>query len=96
MCEYCEMDKILKSCNFCGSAKMRISVSKEMQILEVQGEKEKFSLFKRQYCPRFDIKFCPMCGRNLKNDKCVAVGEIGLDANIAIDVLILDKRTTVV
>ena len=71
MCEYCERDKILKSCNFCGSAKMRISVSKEMQILEVQGEKEKFSLFKRQYCPRFDIKFCPMCGRNLKNDKCV-------------------------
>ena len=65
MCEYCEKGKIHKSCNFCGSAKMRISCSKEFNILEVQGDKEKFSLFKRQYCPRFDINYCPMCGRKL-------------------------------
>lgn len=65
MCEYCEKDKIHKSCNFCGSAKMRIICSKEDNILEVQGDKEKFSLFKRQYCPRFDINYCPMCGKKL-------------------------------
>lgn len=68
MCEYCEKDKIHKSCNFCGSAKMRISCSKEFNILEVQGDKEKFSLFKKQYCPRFDINYCPMCGRKLNEE----------------------------
>ena len=65
MCEYCEKRKLLKSCNFCGSAKMRISVSKEFNLLEVQGDENKFHLFIRIYCPRFDINYCPICGRKL-------------------------------
>jgi hypothetical protein len=65
MCKYCEENEIARSCNFAGSAKMRISESKEFNILEVQGDKEKFHLFKRIYCPRFDINYCPMCGRKL-------------------------------
>ncbi len=64
-CEYCGKGRIVKSCNFCGSAKMRISESKEFNILEVQGDEEKFHLFKRIYCPRFNINYCPMCGRKL-------------------------------
>lgn len=72
MCEYCEKDKrknkVIKSCNFCGSAKMVVSVSDNMTILEVQGDKEKFSLFKTYYCPRFDINYCPMCGRKLREE----------------------------
>ena len=61
--------KYIKVAIFCGSAKMRISCSKKFNILEVQGDKEKFSLFKRQYCPRFYINYCPICGRKLKEDK---------------------------
>lgn len=66
MCEYCEKNKIVKSCNFCGSAKMRISADKEMPLLEVQGDEKKFHLVKRIYCPRFDINYCPICGRDLR------------------------------
>lgn len=65
MCEYCEKDKLLRSANFCGSAKLRISISKEWTMLEVQGDENKFHLFKRIYCPRFTIYYCPMCGRKL-------------------------------
>ncbi len=68
MCEYCEKDKTHRSCNFAGSAQMRISISKEMTILEVKGDKEKFSLFKKIYMPRFDINYCPMCGRKLREE----------------------------
>ncbi len=66
MCEYCEKDKIHKSWNFCGSAKMRIYKN---GLLEVKGDENKFSLFKRIYCPRFEINYCPMCGRKLMKGK---------------------------
>lgn len=65
MCEYCEKGKILKSCNFCGSAKMIVSTSKEMNILDIYGDEKRFQIFKRIYRPRFDINYCPMCGRKL-------------------------------
>lgn len=68
MCEYCEKGKKVKSCNFCGSAKMKISVSNEMQILEIQGDEKKFNIFKRIYCPRFDINYCPFCGKKLNKE----------------------------
>ncbi len=61
MCEYCEKRKELKSCNFCGSATLSVSG----KILEVQGNEKKFNIFKKIYCPRFDINYCPMCGRKL-------------------------------
>ena len=61
MCEYCEKKKKLKSCNFCGSATLIISGN----VLDIYGDGNKFNIFKRIYRPRFDIKFCPMCGRRL-------------------------------
>jgi hypothetical protein len=68
MCEYCEKGKELRSCNFCGSAKMVISCSKEFNILDIWGDEGKFQIFKRIYRPRFDIKYCPMCGRKLGDE----------------------------
>lgn len=65
MCEYCEKQKELKSCNFCGSATMIVSVSENMSILDIYGDERKFNIFKRIYRPRFDINYCPMCGRKL-------------------------------
>lgn len=65
MCQYCEKRKELKSCNFCGSAKMIISVSENMRILDIYGDEKKFNIFKRIYRPRFDINYCPQCGRKL-------------------------------
>ena len=38
---------------------------KDIGMLEVQGNENTFKLFKRTYCPRFDIKYCPICGRKL-------------------------------
>lgn len=65
MCQYCEKRKELRSCNFCGSAKMIISVSENISILDIFGDEKKFNIFKRIYRPRFDINYCPMCGRKL-------------------------------
>ncbi len=59
MCEYCENKKELRSCNFCGSAKLKILG----RTLDIYGNN--FNMFKRIYRPRFDINFCPICGRKL-------------------------------
>ena len=64
-CEYCRKGKILKSCNFCGSANLKVSVSSTGSILDIWGDENKFHIFKRIYRPRFDINYCPMCGRKL-------------------------------
>lgn len=66
MCEFCEKGKLVKSSNFCGSAKIRIIESEEWNTLEVQGDENKFHLFKRIYCPRFDIYYCPMCRQKVR------------------------------
>lgn len=67
MCEYCEKQKEIKSCNFCGSAKAIISSSKDCKLLDIWGDESKFQIFKRIYRPRFDINYCPMCGRKLED-----------------------------
>ena len=64
-CEYCRKGKILKSCNFCGSANLKVIVSSTGSILDIWGDENKFHIFKRIYRPRFDINYCPMCGRKL-------------------------------
>lgn len=64
MCEYCEKRKEIKSCNFCGRAKMRI-VGAE---IDVSGDKEKIRWFRSIYAPAFKINYCPMCGRKLESD----------------------------
>lgn len=61
MCKYCEKREIIKSCNFGGSAKMIVSTSSEMNILDIYGDEKRFQIFKRIYRPRFDINYCPMC-----------------------------------
>lgn len=61
MCEFCENGKVIKSCNFCGEASMRLAGTS----IDVQGNEKKFSLFRRIYAPRFIIEHCPMCGRKL-------------------------------
>lgn len=61
MCEYCEKRKRLKSCNFCGGANLTILGD----VLDINGDKRKFNIFKRIYSPRFEINYCPMCGRKL-------------------------------
>lgn len=68
MCEYCEKGKELKSCNFCGNAKITIyknGFTENTGMLEIQGNENIFKFFKTIYCPRFDINYCPMCGRKL-------------------------------
>ena len=77
MCVYCERQTIVKSSNFCGSAKMRINEGKEFNILEIYGDEKKFNIFKRIYQPRFDIYYCPMCGRKLgeKYERKLLTGE---------------------
>ena len=68
MCEYCGKNKVLKSCNFAGSGEIRIynkGFEKGIGLLELQGDGVKAKIFKRLYCPRFDINYCPMCGRKL-------------------------------
>lgn len=64
MCEYCEKGKEIKSCNFCGRAKMRIVESE----IDVRGDKEKIRWFGSIYAPAFRISYCPMCGRELESD----------------------------
>ena len=64
MCEYCEKNKVLKSCNFAGSGEIRIyykGFEKGIGMLELQGDGMKAKIFKHLYCPRFDILYCPMC-----------------------------------
>lgn len=63
MCEYCKKNKKLKSNNFCGSATLIVSGD----ILDIYGDENKFNIFKRIYRPRFDINYCPMCGRRLRD-----------------------------
>lgn len=64
-CAYCEKGRLVRSSNFCGSAKMRIIEGKEFNTLDIYGDEKKFNIFKRIYQPRFDIYYCPMCGRKL-------------------------------
>lgn len=61
MCEYCEKKRILRSCNFCGSANLLIVSN----MIDVWGDEKRFHIFKRIYRPRFDINYCPMCGKRL-------------------------------
>lgn len=45
MCEYCEKEKALNSCNFCGDAKITIhkkGFQKYIGMLEVQGNEKTF------------------------------------------------------
>lgn len=65
MCQYCEEQKVLKSCNFCGSASLQITGD----FIDVYGDENKFKIFKRIYRPSFIIKYCPLCGRKLVEDK---------------------------
>lgn len=61
MCEYCEKRKELKSSNFCGSATMVVLG----ETLDIYGDEKRFNIFKRIYRPRFEINYCPMCGKKL-------------------------------
>lgn len=61
MCEYCEKKRELKSCNFCGSAGLFVSGD----TLDIYGDEKVFHIFKRIYRPRFEVNYCPMCGRKL-------------------------------
>ena len=68
MCEYCEKQKVLKSCNFAGGANVIIyknGFEDNIGMLEMQGDENVFKIFKKYYYPRFDINYCPMCGRQL-------------------------------
>ena len=67
MCMYCEENEILKSANFCGSAKAQIIG----YYLDIYGDEKKFNIFKRIYRPSFKINYCPICrkevGRVIEN-----------------------------
>lgn len=67
MCKFCEDNDILKSVNFCGNAKMRISCNKDYNYLDVYGDKKIFKVFEKYYNPSFIINYCPECGKNLNN-----------------------------
>ena len=64
MCEYCTGKRILTSNNFCGEAKMKIWNDGMLDLYEEGDMKMKF--FKKYYRPRFDVNYCPMCGKSLK------------------------------
>ena len=61
-CEYCEGKIKYRSSNFCGAAKLEILG----RYMDITGDKEKFSLFKRTYKPSFRIYYCPICGKKLE------------------------------
>lgn len=68
MCKYCEKGKQIISGNFAGGGKIRIynkGFDKGIGMLELQGDGTKAKIFKWLYCPRFDINYCPMCGKKL-------------------------------
>lgn len=68
MCEFCEKQKVIKSGNFCGGAKLVIhqtGFEDDIGMLELYGEETKFPIFKTIYRPRFDINYCPVCGKRL-------------------------------
>lgn len=74
MCEYCEEkrrnNKKIKCENFCGSVEMSIyhtGYEKNVGMLEIQCSNENIlrKIMRGKYCPRFTIKYCPMCGRIL-------------------------------
>lgn len=72
MCEYCEKNKVIRSCNFAGSGEIRVYKTKfeyNTGLLELQGNSAKARIFKKLYCPRFEINYCPMCGKKLVNTK---------------------------
>ena len=64
MCEYCNKQTEIQSCNFGGIAKARI-VGAEINVL---GDERKIKWFRTVYNPAFRIKYCPMCGRKLNTD----------------------------
>ena len=71
MCDFCEREILLPSCNFCGGAKLIIhqeGFESDIGMLELYGEECKFPIFRKVYRPRFDINFCPMCGKRLGKD----------------------------
>ena len=61
MCEYCEKQKEIQSCNFGGIAKARI-VGAE---INVWGDGSKIKWLRTVYNPSFKISYCLMCGRKL-------------------------------
>jgi hypothetical protein len=61
MCEYCEKGTEFNSSNFCGSARARILGNH----FDVRGDKKVIKWFERIYQPRFQINYCPMCGKKL-------------------------------
>ncbi len=61
MCMYCEENEILKSANFCGSAKAQIIG----YYLDIYGDEKKFNIFKRIYRPSFKINYCPICRKEV-------------------------------
>lgn len=68
MCEYCDKKKKIKSGNFAGGAELRIyknGFEDDIGMLEMQGNGNIFKVLKEYYCPRFDINYCPMCGKRL-------------------------------
>ncbi len=70
MCKYCEKRQEIRSTNFGGAGRIRVyeknRISAGLGFLEVKGDSAKVKIFRTLYCPRFDIKYCPMCGRNLE------------------------------
>ena len=74
MCEFCENNKILRSCNFAGSGEIRIynrGFEKGIGMLELQGDGMKAKIFKNLYCPRFDINYCPKCRKEAGRVKTI-------------------------
>lgn len=78
MCEYCEKErsfrrtnnKKIKCENFCGSVEMTIyptGYEKNVGMLEIQCGNENIlkKIMREKYCPRFNINYCPMCGKRL-------------------------------
>ena len=50
MCEYCEKNKVIRSCNFAGSGELRVYKTKfeyNTGLLELQGDSTKAKIFKK-------------------------------------------------
>ena len=51
MCDFCERGMLLRSCNFCGGAKLLIhqeGFESDIGMLEVCGEENKFPIFNKR------------------------------------------------
>ena len=66
MCDYCEKRKELTQKYH---LKTLAIIKDELDLYEKHEKGRKIKFFRRLYGPAFRINYCPMCGKQLREDK---------------------------